>query len=249
MKWNMLEILCLYQYTESHSKIFWSIVSYMIHFHLSLMGQVLSIMEAKAPHTPPLECIRLTLDTCIRKSVHPGIANLLENSPQLEKLVITECSSCYIEVRFRVITYNYIFSFNYQFTSCLNRRFCQQDIWSFFRLFDDFSRFYLMVLLEFFGAPFCKAEMDVPLLKIGSDFVKIAFPLVLIFHERKWTFFSPEVVLMLTQNALLHLTYFQENVADFCAFDEKQYWTSQKRTFACLTQHLREVKLASNLHY
>ncbi|KAG5516751.1 hypothetical protein RHGRI_037478 [Rhododendron griersonianum] len=61
----------------------------------TLAIQVLSIMEAKGLRSPLLNCEFLTLDTGIWKPVLPGIANMLESSPNLETLVITTSSSNY----------------------------------------------------------------------------------------------------------------------------------------------------------
>ncbi|XP_058195921.1 F-box protein At5g03100-like [Rhododendron vialii] len=55
--------------------------------------QVLSMMEAKGLRSALLNCEFLALDTSIRKSLLPGIANILESSPILETLVIIEPSS------------------------------------------------------------------------------------------------------------------------------------------------------------
>ncbi|KAG5516741.1 hypothetical protein RHGRI_037468 [Rhododendron griersonianum] len=38
--------------------------------------------------------------------------------------------------------------------------------------------------------------------------------------------------------------YFGETLTKLCDFDEKLYWTSQKRTFKCLMLHLTKVKFA-----
>ncbi|KAE9461759.1 hypothetical protein C3L33_06321, partial [Rhododendron williamsianum] len=55
-------------------------------------SKLLCIMEEKGQRSPLLKCECLRLDTGIRKSVIPGIAHMLESSPDLETLVITKSS-------------------------------------------------------------------------------------------------------------------------------------------------------------
>ncbi|GFZ03129.1 hypothetical protein Acr_15g0017370 [Actinidia rufa] len=66
--------------------------------------QVLSMMEAQGLRSPLLECECLTLDTDIQKAVLPGIANLLESSPNLKTLVITLSSSGYRQYFWPIVT-------------------------------------------------------------------------------------------------------------------------------------------------
>jgi len=54
--------------------------------------QVLPIMEAKGLSSPLLNCTSLTLETSLTYDVLPGIASMLEISPNLETLVIKDSS-------------------------------------------------------------------------------------------------------------------------------------------------------------
>ncbi|KAH7838768.1 hypothetical protein Vadar_030920 [Vaccinium darrowii] len=59
--------------------------------------KLLSIMELKGLRSPLLKCECLTLEAGIRKSFFPGIAHMLESSPNLDTLVISVPSSSYDE--------------------------------------------------------------------------------------------------------------------------------------------------------
>ncbi|XP_059659695.1 putative F-box protein At1g49610 isoform X2 [Cornus florida] len=60
--------------------------------------QVLAALEVKGLPSPLSECKRLTLIMHMKKWDLPGIASVLQSSPDLETLVMDLASPCYPEV-------------------------------------------------------------------------------------------------------------------------------------------------------
>ena len=75
----------------------------MLFLFLSECAKVLSlltILEVKALPSPLAERKCLVLDTELNKWDLPGITNLLQSSPDLEKLVVNLVPSCNSKVSF-----------------------------------------------------------------------------------------------------------------------------------------------------
>ncbi|XP_028106073.1 probable F-box protein At1g60180 [Camellia sinensis] len=100
---------------EWHQNISRRLLQSLVHVKNLTLGtwllQALSILERKGWRSPLSKCECLTLDTDIKESVLPGIANILESSSHLETLVITMSPSqnnikYFFDVRPRLFNFN-----------------------------------------------------------------------------------------------------------------------------------------------
>ncbi|GMP58960.1 hypothetical protein CsSME_00022434 [Camellia sinensis var. sinensis] len=100
---------------EWHQNISRRLLQSLVHVKNLTLGtwllQALSILEMEGWRSPLSKCECLTLDTDIKESVLPGIANILESSSHLETLVITKSPSknnitYFSDVRPRLFNFN-----------------------------------------------------------------------------------------------------------------------------------------------